>query len=147
MQDMREFPETEEIIVVKKFSAPEKKKIRVIKKMLAGRYNGAKAARLLQITPRQVRNLKKQIINEGDAGIVHKNRYHKPANTYHIDIRKDLAKIYRKSYRGTNFTRFATIMQTEFGFKQARSTIYNILREQGIRSPQRKRKKRNVGKK
>ena len=33
-------------------------------------------------------------------------------------------------------------MQEERGFEQSRSTIYNILREQRIRSPQRKKKKR-----
>ena len=59
-----------------------------------------------------------------------------------IAFRKDLASIYRKEYRGTNFTEFAKIMQDERGFEQSRSTIYNILREQHIRSPQRKSAKR-----
>ena len=77
-------------------------------------------------------------------GIIHKNKYNKPANTYDITIRKNLASIYRKEYKGTNFTEFAKIMQEERGFEQSRSTIYNILREQRIRSPQRKKTKRKV---
>ena len=59
-------------------------------------------------------------------------------------IRKNLASIYRKEYKGTNFTEFAKIMQEERGFEQSRSTIYNILREQRIRSPQRKKTKRKA---
>ena len=43
-----------------------------------------------------------------------------------------------------NFTEFAKIMQEERGFEQSRSTIYNILREQRIRSPQRKKAKRKT---
>ena len=61
-----------------------------------------------------------------------------------MTIRKSLASIYRKEYKGMNFTEFAKIMQEERGFEQSRSTIYNILREQRIRSPQRKKAKRKV---
>ena len=85
-----------------------------------------------------------QVLAEGDAGIIHKNKYNKPANTYDIAIRKNLASIYRKEYKGKSFTAFAKIMQEERGFEQSRSTIYNILREQRIRSPQRKKAKRKA---
>ena len=61
-----------------------------------------------------------------------------------MTIRKNLASIYRKEYKGMNFTEFAKIMQEERGFEQSRSTIYNILREQRIRSPQRKKAKRKT---
>ena len=49
--------------------------------------------------------------------------------------------VYRVEFRGTNFTEFAKIMQDR-GHDLSRSTIYNILRQQHIRSPQRKKKKR-----
>lgn len=119
----------------------EKKKLRVINRLIAGEINGPKAAKLLKITTRQVRNLKRQVLNEGENGVIHKNRYYKPVNTYDADIRKELARIYRKDFRGTNFTEFARIMQ-ERGLELSRSTIYNILRENRIRSPQRKKVKR-----
>lgn len=119
----------------------EKKKLRVINRLIAGEINGPKAAKLLKITTRQVRNLKRQVLNEGEAGVIHKNRYYKPANTYETDIRKEIAKTYRREFKGTNFTEFARIMQ-ERGFELSRSTIYNILRENRIRSPQRKKVKK-----
>lgn len=119
----------------------EKKKLRVINKLIAGEINGPKAATMLKITTRQVRNLKRQVLNEGANGVVHKNRYNKPVNTYEPELRLEIAHIYRTEYRGTNFTEFAKIMQ-ERGYDVSRSTIYNILRQNRIRSPQRKRKKR-----
>ena len=119
----------------------EKKKLRVIKKLIAGEINGPKAAKMLKITTRQVRNLKRQVLNEGEAGVIHKNRYYKPVNTYDDELRVEIAHIYRVEFRGTNFTEFAKIMQ-ERGYNLSRSTIYNILRQKRIRSPQRKKKKR-----
>ena len=125
-----------------KLTRDEKRKLKVIKRLINNEFNGTKAASMLKVTTRQIRNLKRQVLNEGDAGIIHKNRYNKPANTYDEDTRVSIAKLYRKEYRGTNFTEFAKIIQEENGYVQSRSTIYNILREQHIRSPQRKKKKR-----
>ena len=85
--------------------------------------------------------IRRQVLEQGEEGVIHKNRYHKPINTYEETIRKELAHIYRVEFRGTNFTEFAKIMN-ERGYDLSRSTIYNILREQHIRSPQRKKKKR-----
>lgn len=132
----------EEEIKPVKLTKEEKKKLKVIKRLINGEFNGTKAAKMLKVSTRQIRNLKRQVLSSGDAGIIHKNKYNKPANTYDITIRKNLASIYRKEYKGMNFTEFAKIMQDERGFTQSRSTIYNILREQRIRSPQRKKTKR-----
>jgi hypothetical protein len=119
----------------------EKKKLRVINKLIAGDINGPKAAAMLKITTRQIRNLKRQVLNEGANGVVHKNRYNKPVNTYDAELRLEIAHIYRIEFKGTNFTEFAKMMQ-ERGYNVSRSTIYNILRQNRIRSPQRKKKKR-----
>lgn len=134
----------EEEIKAVKLTKEEKKKLKVIKRLINGEFNGTKAAKMLKVSTRQIRNLKRQVLSSGDAGIIHKNKYNKPANTYDITIRKNLASIYRKEYKGMNFTEFAKIMQEERGFTQSRSTIYNILREQRIRSPQRKKTKRKT---
>ena len=124
-----------------KLTKMERKKLRVMNKLLAHEINGTKAAEMLKISTRQVRNLKRQMLTEGIYGIIHKNHYNKPYNTYEESLRKELAHIYRTKYRGTNFTDFAEIMR-EQGYDLSRSTVYNILREQHIRSPQRKKKKR-----
>ncbi len=128
----------------KKLSKIEKRKIRVIKKLLMGEINGTEAAKKLNITTRQVRNLKRQVLNEGYDGVVHKNKNYKPYNTYDTEISTFVCKLYRREYRGTNFSEFARICQEQYGVEASRSTIYNFLRRGRIRSPQRKKKKKTV---
>jgi hypothetical protein len=128
----------------KKLSRNEKKKLRVITELIEGQINGTQAAEKLGITTRQVRNLKRQVLNEGQEGVIHKNKNYKPYNTYDEEVGVFVCKIYRKSYRGTNFSEFARIIQEEYGVQASRSTIYNFLRKGRIRSPQRKAKKRKV---
>lgn len=128
----------------RKLSKGERKKLRVIKKLLLGEINGTEAAKKLGITTRQVRNLKRQVINEGTEGVVHKNKNYKPYNTYDTEISTFVCKLYRREYRGTNFSEFARICQEQYGIEASRSTIYNFLRRGRIRSPQRKTKKKKV---
>ncbi len=134
----------EEVVKPVKLTKDEKKKLKVIKKLINKEINGPIAAKKLGVTTRQIRNLKRSVMNFGDGGIIHKNRFNKPINTYEDDIRTELAHIYRTEYKGMNFTAFAKIMKEERGFVQSRSTIYNILRQKRIRSPQRKKAKRKV---
>ncbi len=128
----------------KKLSKGEKKKLRIIKKLLRGEINGTEAAKKLDITTRQVRNLKRQVLNEGTDGVVHKNKNYKPYNTYDSEVSTFVCKLYRREYRGTNFSEFARICQEQYGIEASRSTIYNFLRRGRIRSPQRKLKKKKV---
>lgn len=128
----------------KKLSKIEKKKLRVIKKLLRGEINGTEAAKKLNITTRQVRNLKRQVLNEGFDGVIHKNKNYKPYNTYDTEISTFVCKLYRREYRGTNFSEFARICQEQYGIEASRSTIYNFLRRGRIRSPQRKTKKKKI---
>lgn len=139
MVDLNNVVISEDEIIIAKLTKDEKKKLKVIKRLIDGEFNGTRAAKMLKVTTRQIRNLKRQVLNEGDAGIVHKNKYNKPANTYDDEIRTSIAKLYRKEYRGVNFTEFAKEIQEKDGYTQSRSTIYNILREKHIRSPQRKK--------
>lgn len=128
----------------KKLSKIEKKKLRVITKLIEGEINGTQAAKKLKLSTRQIRNLKRQVLNEGVDGVIHKNKNYKPYNTYDTEISTFITKLYRKEYRGTNFSAFARIVQDEYGITASRSTIYNFLRRGRIRSPQRKKKKRKI---
>ena len=129
---------------LKKLSKDERKKYRVIEKLLNGEMNGTEAAKKLKLSTRQVRNLKRQVNEEGFDGVVHKNKQYKPYNTYDTEISTFVCKLYRREYRGTNFSAFARIVQEEYNVEASRSTIYNFLRRGHIRSPQRKKKKRVV---
>lgn len=128
----------------RKLSKIERRKLRVINKLIEGEINGTQAAKKLDITTRQVRNLKRQVLEEGRDGVIHKNKNYKPYNTYDTEISTFVCKLYRREYRGTNFSEFARICQEQYGVEASRSTIYNFLRRGRIRSPQRKKKKKTV---
>lgn len=129
---------------MKKLSKDERKKFRTIEKLLNGEINGTEAAKKLKLSTRQVRNLKRQVNEEGFDGVIHKNKQYKPYNTYDSEISTFICKLYRREYRGTNFSEFARIVQEQYNVEASRSTIYNFLRRGHIRSPQRKIKKRTV---
>ena len=129
---------------IKKLSKEERKKFRTIEKLLNGEINGTEAAKKLKLSTRQIRNLKRQVNEEGFDGVIHKNKQYKPYNTYDSEISTFVCKLYRREYRGTNFSAFARIVQEEYNVEASRSTIYNFLRRGHIRSPQRKKKKRVV---
>lgn len=129
---------------MKKLSKDERKKFRTIEKLLNGEINGTEAAKKLKLSTRQIRNLKRQVNEEGFDGVVHKNKQYKPYNTYDTEISTFVCKLYRREYRGTNFSEFARIVQEQYNVEASRSTIYNFLRRGHIRSPQRKTKKRVV---
>lgn len=127
-----------------KLSKEEKKKYRVVMQVINGEINGTQAAKKLGITTRQVRNIKRRILDEGKGGVIHRNKNYKPHNTYDEEVSTMVCKLYRKEFRGTNFSEFARICQEEYGVEASRSTIYNFLRKGHIRSPQRKAKKKRV---
>jgi len=137
-------PVVEEKKPRKKLSKIERKKMRIITKLIEGEINGTEAAKKLGITTRQVRNLKRQVLNEGVDGVIHKNKQYKPYNTYDQELSTFVCKLYRKEYRGTNFSEYARIIQDTYGITASRSTIYNFLRRGRIRSPQRKIHKKKV---
>lgn len=137
-------PTVEEKKPKKKLSKIERKKMRIITKLIEGEINGTEAAKKLGITTRQVRNLKRQVLNEGVDGVIHKNKQYKPYNTYDQELSTFVCKLYRKEYRGTNFSEYARIIQDTYGITASRSTIYNFLRRGRIRSPQRKIHKKKI---
>ena len=146
LYDINKIEVSEAKVNIVKLTKDEKKKLKVIKRLIGGEFNGTKASQMLKVTTRQIRNLKRQVLNEGDEGVVHKNKYNKPVNTYDEEIRQSIAKLYRREYKGMNFTEFAKIIQEQYNYEQSRSTIYNILREKHIRSPQRKKNLRKKSK-
>ena len=89
-------PVVEEKKPKKKLSKIERKKMRIITKLIEGEINGTEAAKKLGITTRQVRNLKRQVLNEGVDGVIHKNKQYKPYNTYDQELSTFVCKLYQK---------------------------------------------------
>ena len=61
-------------------SKKELKRYNVIRQWIEGYITGGEAADLLELSYRQVCRLKKRVLEEGETGIIHKNRGRKPAH-------------------------------------------------------------------
>ena len=116
----------------------EKKKLQNVKRVINKELTNKKGAKRLGVTARQLRNLKRQIYNEGDQGIIHKNRFYEPVNKFSPELREMVITRYKHEFKGKSFLSYAKVLKKE-GVTTSISTIYNILAEARIKAPYRKK--------
>ena len=116
----------------------EMKKLRVIDSAIAGNITVRKAADLLDLSERQVFRLKKGVVEQGAAFIIHKNRGRKPSHAI-SDATKDKIVELKQSenYRDANFT-----LKEHEQIQLSYPSVYRALSEAGIVSPKKKRKRK-----
>ena len=130
----------EKFIMTKK----DLKKYTVIQDCIDGMYTVPQAAKLLELSDRQIQRLKKEVKEKGPEGVIHKNRGRKPNNAIEEEkINKivELKKTYE--YENANFTHFKELLEEYENIKISYSCLYSNLRKNGLKSP-RKRKKENL---
>ncbi|MBZ4666303.1 helix-turn-helix domain-containing protein [Mahella sp.] len=100
------------------------------------------AAELLGLSERQVIRLKKGVLEKGDTFIIHKNRGRKPKHAFSDEFKNTIVDLKKsEEYKDVNFSYFADLL-AEKGIKVSYSSIYRILREAGISSPRKHRKRK-----
>jgi transposase len=97
------------------------------------------AAELLDLSERQVIRLKKGVLEEGDAFIIHKNRGRKPKHAFSDEFKNTIVDLKKsEEYRDVNFSHFVDLL-AEKGINVSYSSVYRILTEAGISSPRKHR--------
>lgn len=98
----------------------------------------SEAAEILGLSERQVKRIKKGVLEHGDAFVIHKNRGQKPAHALTDEI-KDLIVKHRQSekYSATNpnFSHFQELLKKHESISLSKPSVYRILMENGIKSP------------
>src|SRR5690606_28895771 len=121
-------------------SRKEVKRLAVIQRLLHQQITTREAAMLLGLSVRQVYRIKARVLQEGEEGIVHKNRGRKPAHALSEDLRHTIVELYQsKRYKGSNDHHFAELLAEYEGIRVSPSTVRRVLRSAGIR-PARKRR-------
>ena len=120
-------------------SQHERDRLRVMGSVMEGKRKGVEAARLLQITDRQVRRIRRRLEEEGDKGIVHRLRG-RPSNNRKASVRDAVVDIYRRDYRDFGPT-FASERLAELGHHVCDETLRVWLMDAGLWEPRRKRDK------
>ncbi|HTU06368.1 MAG TPA: ISNCY family transposase, partial [Trebonia sp.] len=119
-------------------SQRERDRLRVLHSVLEGQRTQAEAARLLRLSPRQVRRLVQRLQQGGDAALVHGLRG-KPSNhRKDVTLRRQVLRLYRKEFHDFGPT-FAAEKLGERGLEVSADTLRRWLLAEGLWQRQRQR--------
>ena len=119
----------------------EIKRATLIEACINGQCTVKQVADALGISERRVKQIKKEVKENGVKSIQHGNRGRKPKNTIPDETRKKILKL-RSSYEYelSNFKHFQEILKERENIDISYSALYNILHNAGIKSPKKHRK-------
>lgn len=115
--------------------AKDEQRIEVLIRVEAGLLTPAGAAVLLGLSERQARRLLVAYRERGPRGVVHGNRGKPPAHATSTEFRDQVRALAMGRYTGVNHSHLAELLAEREGITVPRSTLSDILRDVGIRSP------------
>ena len=117
------------------------KRATLIEACIKGECTVKQVAIALGLSERRVKQIKKEVKENGVKSIQHVNRRRKPKNTISDETRKRILNL-RSSYEYeiSNFKHFQELLKERENIDISYSALYNILRNAGIKSPKRHRK-------
>ncbi len=115
------------------FTPRELKKILVLQAVLDKKITGKMAGEILGLSDRQVRTLKKRLRDEGPLGIMHRNKFNKPAHAFSDDFKKRIIDLKQSDkYVDTSFYHFRNLLEEKENIKISYPSLYRILTNNGI---------------
>lgn len=119
----------------------ELKKYTIIQDCINGIYTVPQSAKLLGLSDRQIQRLKKEVIEKGPTGVIHKSRGKLPNNTIEKEkINKIVELKNTYEYEKANFTHFRELLEEHENIQISYSTMYKNLLKNGLKSPRKHRK-------
>ena len=117
------------------------KRATLIEACIKGQCTIKQVATALGLSERRVKQIKKEVKENGVKSIQHGNRGRKPKNTIPNEIIKKIVEL-RSSYEYeiSNFKHFQELLKERENIDISYSALYNILRNAGIKSPKKHRK-------
>ena len=122
-------------------SQEELKRFEVLQKAIAGFITVKEVSAALGISERQVKRLKKKVRVKGASGLVHGNSGRSPSNKL-SDEKRNIILALRKQpgYQSSNFSHFQEFLLEEKEIGISYRTLYELLKEEGIKSPRTRRR-------
>lgn len=119
----------------------EIKKYTVIQNVISGLYTVPHAAKLLDLSDRQIQRLKKEVLLKGPEGVIHKSKGRK-SNHYinELTVKRIVELKHSYPYEKANITHFKELLQENEGINLSYSCIYSHLKQKGISSPRKHKK-------
>ena len=119
------------------------KKYSVIQDCINGIYTVPQAAKILHLSDRQVQRLKKEVLEKGPEGVIHKSRgkiSNKAINPQVISRIVEFKKCYE--YEKANFTHFHELLEEHEDIHISYSCLYSNLTRNGLKSPRKHKKEK-----
>jgi len=121
----------------------EHKRMQVLSRVLDGVLCGREAARLLGLSPRHVRRLRRRLERHGPAAFAHGNRGRPSPRRLAEGIRARILSLARTVYAGVNDHQLTELLADREGIRVSRKTVQRLLRAAGIGSPRTRRPPRH----
>jgi transposase len=123
-------------------SQKELQRVKVIENAVGGRLRVSEAARLLQLSERQVQRLKRRYRPDSVAWVHHGNRGRPMPWALPADLRRIILELARGKYRGFNDSHLCQKLHSEENLSVSRESVRRILRGAKLASPQKRRPRR-----
>jgi transposase len=120
-------------------SQKELQRSRVVENAVEGRLSVREASELLQLSARQVKRLKHRFDPADAAWVHHGNQGRQPGNAIPETVCKRVMELALGKYAGFNDSHLHEKLAKTEGLVLSRPSVQRILRQAGIRSPQRRR--------
>lgn len=121
----------------------EIEKLRVINQTIDKLITIKAAAKILDLSERQVIRLKGGVMQHGPAFLIHKNRGRLPAHAVSDELAKQIIDLKQTKYAKANFAHFQELLEEQEGISVSYPTVYRTLSEAHIKSPKTHRKKKS----
>ncbi len=113
----------------------------VISQLIEGNLTTREAAESLGLSERQIKRLKKGVMKEGPAFLIHKNTGRKPVHTIPDELVEKIIELRNsEKYKNSNFLHFQELLREHENIKISYKPLYNILTNAGFKSPKKRRK-------
>ncbi len=124
-------------------SQRELHRMHVVRLTLEGRESVGKGAKLLGISPRQMKRLRRKVKERGMEGLLHANRGKKPWNKIASEQVEKVIRLARGKYQGLNDTHLTEKLKEKEHITVSRPTVRRTLRQAGIAAVRKRGVKRH----
>jgi transposase len=116
-------------------SAKEVSRYDIITDLIKKHINGTEAAKMLGLSVRQVKNIKKRVLKEGAKGLVHKNRGKRSNRALSEAVVNEVRAIIEKTYRDFGPTFAAEKLQEHHGIEISDEKLRGLMTDWGLWKP------------
>lgn len=117
----------------------EWKRLDVARRLERGALTVAEAAKVLGLSARQVKRVRKAVKKRGTDGVVHGNTGRPPANRLSDPQRAKIVRLAQKKYVGFNDQHLTEKLVDDEKLTVSRATVQRVLRAAGVRAVRRRR--------